>query len=82
MRPRLHRAAKIRLVLRLTAFVALLVACFAAGDLLAAAGISPVLAQLALLVAAFGALVLPALRPVLKPSRARATAPRPVVQRA
>lgn len=82
MRPKLHRAAKIRLVLRLIAFSALMIAAFAAGDVLLAMGVNPLLAQLGLAGAAFAVLVAPVVMPLLRPTRVRATMPRALSERA
>jgi multisubunit Na+/H+ antiporter MnhG subunit len=73
MRPRLHRAAKIRLISRLAAFVAVALAFVIGGDLL---GAHSALAQGALAASAFALLVLPVALPMLKPARARTTLPR------
>ena len=73
MRPRLHRAAKIRLISRLAAFVAVALAFVLGGDLL---GAHSVVAQASLAASAFALLVLPVALPMLKPARARTTMPR------
>lgn len=73
MRPRLHRAAKVRLMTRLAAFVAIVLAFVLGGDLLGAGGWA---VQAVLAASAFALLVLPVALPLLKPSRARTTMPR------
>ena len=73
MRPRLHRAAKIRVILRLAAFTAVVAAFLSAGGLI---GATSVPTQVMLAASAFALLVLPTLLPLIQPSRARATMPR------
>jgi hypothetical protein len=73
MRPRLHRAAKIRLISRIAAFVAFALAFVLGGELL---GAHSAVTQGALAASAFALLVLPVALPMLKPARARTTMPR------
>ena len=73
MRPRLHRAAKVRLITRLVAFAAIVLAFVLGGDLLGANGLA---VQATLAASAFALLVLPVALPLLKPARARTTMPR------
>ena len=73
MRPRLHRAAKVRLITRLVAFAAVMLAFALGGDLLGAGSLA---VQGALAASAFALLVLPVALPMLKPARARTTMPR------
>lgn len=69
MRPRLHRAAKIRLISRLGAFAALVL-------VFVLSGILGAMAQAFLAVTAFAVLVMPVAIPLIKPSRSRTTMPR------